>query len=532
MTYKTTYTVLFLFINCFIFAQTTSIPDNNFEQALIDLGHDSGPLDNLVLTSTIAAISSLDISNKGIKDLTGIEAFTTLSTLNCSNNELETLDLSSNTALLNLNCDNNLLSTLSVKNGNNLVVKNGGGSYSALNNRLFCIDVDLLAGYSPFVPGTTRWISSDTEVKGFSDNCAGISVTQFISSFPADIVNILMTHADTDNNGILLLSEVLAFKETLDLSALSSISDLSFLDSFVNIKGLILGNNNLPNIDFSRYADMEKLDLANTNSLTSLDLSGNSKLTSLINSGSTLLQTIDVSKNPLLTKIVMENCPVLQALNISTTTGLDSLVAKGNTTLTSITFPSTAAKGTSKSNHNKIAAANTTLKTMDVSNNGLTNLDVSNFTALTKLLCNDNNLTVLKVNNGNNSNMTSANFNATGNNSLTTITVDNAAYSLANWTNKDAGAAYVSAVLSSKTEKLNTFINSYPNPFTDYIKLEFPSNITIENVALKDISGKELPNIILKENTIKLSHIPNGMYLLIVKTDLGAIAKKIIKQNK
>jgi len=531
MNYKTTYTTLFLFINCFIFAQTTSIPDTNFEQALIDLGHDSGPIDNSILTTTIAAITSLNISNKNIEDLTGIEAFSALSTLNCSNNKLTTLDLSNNTVLLNLNCDNNLLSSLSVKNGNNLVVKNGGGSYSALNNRLFCIDVDLLAGYSPFVPGTTRWISSDTEVKGFSDNCAGISVTQFISTFPADIVDILMDLADTDNNGTLLLSEVLAFKTTLDISAISNITDLSFLDSFVNIKGLILGNTNLPNIDFSRYADLEKLDLNNTSSLTSLDLTGNPKLTSLLTSGSTLLQTIDFSQSPLLTKIVTENCPVLKSLNISNTSGLESLVAKGNTTLTSITFPSIAAKGTSKSKGSKASAANTTLKTMDVSNNGLTSLDVSNFTALTKLLCNDNNLTVLKVSNGNNSNITDADFNATGNANLTTITVDDAAFSSANWTNKDAGATYVSASLSTQIEKLKTQVNSYPNPFTNFIKLELPADLLIEKIQLKDVIGKELSSIILKENVIQLAHIPNGMYLLIISTNEGTIAKKIIKRD-
>ena len=45
------------------FSQTV-VPDANFEQALIDLGLDSGPLDGMVPTSNINLLTSLDVSEK------------------------------------------------------------------------------------------------------------------------------------------------------------------------------------------------------------------------------------------------------------------------------------------------------------------------------------------------------------------------------------------------------------------------------------------------------------------------------------
>ena len=59
----------------FSFSQYTVIPDENFEQALIDLGYDDIN-DGKVLTENINTVDSLKIHSRVIKDLTGIEAFT------------------------------------------------------------------------------------------------------------------------------------------------------------------------------------------------------------------------------------------------------------------------------------------------------------------------------------------------------------------------------------------------------------------------------------------------------------------------
>lgn len=111
---KTTLSLLFviLFSNLSI-AQTTAIPDPNFEQALINLGLDSGPIDGVVLTANIDTVTELIVMFQNISDLTGIEDFSSLSRLDCQWNQLNALNLSQNNALTYLNCVGNQLTSLS-----------------------------------------------------------------------------------------------------------------------------------------------------------------------------------------------------------------------------------------------------------------------------------------------------------------------------------------------------------------------------------------------------------------------------------
>ena len=103
--------VILLLIPILGFSQYTAIPDQNFEQRLIDLGYDN-VIDGQVLTSNIDAITNLNVSIRNISDLTGIEDFTALTDLNCRYNSLNSLDVSNNTALTYLNCGNNSLTNL------------------------------------------------------------------------------------------------------------------------------------------------------------------------------------------------------------------------------------------------------------------------------------------------------------------------------------------------------------------------------------------------------------------------------------
>ena len=114
--------VLFLlvFIPVFSFSQYTTIPGENFEQALIDLGYDD-VIDGKVLTENISSIDSLGVSRKKISDLSGIEAFTSLKRLDCRRNKLTSLDVSNNTALAELHCRDNQLISLDVSNNTALI---------------------------------------------------------------------------------------------------------------------------------------------------------------------------------------------------------------------------------------------------------------------------------------------------------------------------------------------------------------------------------------------------------------------------
>jgi len=123
-----------LLTSSFVFAQNTYVPDDKFEQALIDLGYDT-TLDDSVLTANISGVTSLDVSNKEISDLTGIEAFTALTYLDCSANQLTSLDVSNNTALIQLSVWQNQLTSLDVSK--NVALER----LTADNNKLTSLDV-------------------------------------------------------------------------------------------------------------------------------------------------------------------------------------------------------------------------------------------------------------------------------------------------------------------------------------------------------------------------------------------------------
>ncbi len=103
-------------------AQMTYVPDDKFEQALINLGLDSGPLNDSIPTKNIDTVTVLKVNSKHISDLTGIEDFKALTSLYCSNNRLTSLDVSKNTALTSLDCSDNGLTSLDVSNNSALGV--------------------------------------------------------------------------------------------------------------------------------------------------------------------------------------------------------------------------------------------------------------------------------------------------------------------------------------------------------------------------------------------------------------------------
>ena len=90
----------FTLLSFFGYSQKINIPDKNFEKILVDLKIDSDQeVNGYLLKSDAQKVTVLDVSNKRIKDLTGIEAFTSLTFLDCSNNQLSNLNLSHNVGL-------------------------------------------------------------------------------------------------------------------------------------------------------------------------------------------------------------------------------------------------------------------------------------------------------------------------------------------------------------------------------------------------------------------------------------------------
>ena len=87
----------------------TNFPDENFRNWVLSQEYgDDGVLTNV----EIAKVTRIDVSNKGIQNLKGIEYFTGLTDLNCASNRLTTLDVSKNTGLKTLICFGNPLTSL------------------------------------------------------------------------------------------------------------------------------------------------------------------------------------------------------------------------------------------------------------------------------------------------------------------------------------------------------------------------------------------------------------------------------------
>jgi NOL1/NOP2/fmu family ribosome biogenesis protein len=92
---------------------TTYVPDDNFEQALIDLGQDD-VLDDYVKTIDIAGLRGLDLSDKNISDLTGIEDFAMLWSLDCSGNNISEISALFGLPLYSIDLSKNQLSSLNL----------------------------------------------------------------------------------------------------------------------------------------------------------------------------------------------------------------------------------------------------------------------------------------------------------------------------------------------------------------------------------------------------------------------------------
>ena len=124
-----------LLTSSFVFAQNTYVPDDKFEQALIDLGYDT-TLDDYVLTANISGVTSLhQLESKEISDLTGIQDFIALTNLNVYGNQLTSLDVSNNTFLEQLYCSDNNLTSLDVTNNPTLI------DFYCYDNELTSVDV-------------------------------------------------------------------------------------------------------------------------------------------------------------------------------------------------------------------------------------------------------------------------------------------------------------------------------------------------------------------------------------------------------
>ena len=94
-------------------AQNVNIPDTIFKAALVNNASINTNMDTEIQISEASAFNgTIDCSYMNISNLTGIEAFVSLTNLLCYTNALTSLDVSSCTALTYLVCSGNQLTSL------------------------------------------------------------------------------------------------------------------------------------------------------------------------------------------------------------------------------------------------------------------------------------------------------------------------------------------------------------------------------------------------------------------------------------
>lgn len=265
-------------------AQIVNIPDANFKFALlsyhtgIDLNEDG----EIQVDEAADYTGHLWVNGSGISDLTGIEAFTSITELRCNSNNLTSIDVSSNTALTSLNCMNNQLTALDVSNNPFLTYLN------CARNSLTALDL----GNNPLLNVLECWDNSIVALD-VSTNSALVELRCW-----DNLVSAL------DVSGCPLLTHLLCWNNQLTALNVSQNGAL---------RQLYCTNNSISEIDLSNNADLLLLGCSE-NQLAELDLSGNLMLQG-VGAANNLLSALDVSGNHQLTFLTCFNNE-LTALNV------------------------------------------------------------------------------------------------------------------------------------------------------------------------------------------------------------------------
>ena len=90
-----------------------NFPDEKFRAFVAQYDTDN---DNFLYSTELDLVTAMDVSEQGIKDLTGIECFSSMFSLNCQKNQLTALDLTMNQKLTFLSCWGNNISGAAMTN--------------------------------------------------------------------------------------------------------------------------------------------------------------------------------------------------------------------------------------------------------------------------------------------------------------------------------------------------------------------------------------------------------------------------------
>lgn len=171
-------------------AQDVTIPDANFKAYLVgNSSINTNANAEISLTEAANFNGIMNCASLGITDLTGIEAFTGSFTLDCSGNQITTLDLSANTGLYNiLQLDGNPLTLVTFPTTTNTLL------LKCANTPLTTIDVSGMTGLTHIWAMqnnfTTLDLSANSTLIGMNLSQSGGSANPFTTIDLTGLVNL------------------------------------------------------------------------------------------------------------------------------------------------------------------------------------------------------------------------------------------------------------------------------------------------------------------------------------------------------
>lgn len=344
------------------------------------------------------------------------------------------------------------------------------------------------------------------------------------------------------------LEEAETYTGEIDLGS-RGISDLTGLESFINITSFSSSGNNFTELDLSMFVYLKSVSVLEyqflktmklpTNSdlievhceargLTSIDIPYNENLKKLTCTRNSLT-TLDVSQLPNLvelkcgeselTTIDLSNNLKLENINA----GISKFKYLDLSLLTSLKF---AVVYINQIDTLLLPQSPALLK-VECGQNNIQVLDVSGCPNLDKLTFSDNDMRYVNMANGNNSNMTS--FVGRSVPDLKCIQVDSENYSKSNWVQNVDDVSVFSNDCGFFTGLENTDeigFEFYPNPVEEYINID--SEETIVNVQIQNVANNTNYSYGDSER-VNVTDLKSGVYVLTVTTESQSFTRKFVK---
>ena len=271
----------------------TNFPDANFRAYLMS-EYPSG----IITTAQLNARDSLDLYNKNISNMKGVEFFTNLTYLLCYQNNLTSIDVSANTKLTYLNVGYNKLTSIDVTA--NTALKQLYLQHNSFSSSITVTDHSALR---------TLWVQENPNLTGLY--CWRNNLTNFVVTGCTGLKQLKCY-----NNAS--LSSITGIADCSALTWLDvedcAFTDLNFVDDFTHLATFLARNNKITSLKVTG-GSLADIRLNGNKQLTDLNCSNNS-LTSLKIEGCTALKKLQCYYNYNLTEITgLATCTALTYLD-------------------------------------------------------------------------------------------------------------------------------------------------------------------------------------------------------------------------